>query len=180
MKLSVTIEETQKLAKYLRSIDLVIGNLNLDFYRSEDENKLKMLCENRSKVLNEVTTTRFNQLDHILLDCKLFPDHFVTSFRNHTTDHYVPVVRIPKFGNKISKTFLERIYFDREHWTKATKRKRNDNGNNDENAYKKRAKSKESCSLKCLLSPNWLTEEILNEYMKLLEKLNSDVVTPNP
>ena len=94
--------ETRRLETFLKSYDLIMGDLNLDTYRAEDQQKIKILCEKRSKVLNEITTVRFNQLDHVLLDCTLFPDFFTTSFRNHTSDHYSPVIRIPAFGNQIS------------------------------------------------------------------------------
>ena len=100
-----------------------MGDLNLDTYRTGDLQKINLLCEQRTKVLNEITTIRFNQLDHVLLDCKLFPNFFTTSFRNHTTDHHAPVIRIPVFGNSISDAFLQDTNFDREHWTKASKRK---------------------------------------------------------
>ena len=119
-----TEAETMKLGKFLKSFDLVMGDLNLDSYRSADVPKLQILCETRRKVLNEITTIRFNQLDHILLDCNLFPNFFATSFRNHTTDHYTAVVRIPSVGNTISELFLSSINFNQEHWTKTAKRKR--------------------------------------------------------
>ena len=72
--------ETRRLETFLKSYDLFMGDLNLDTYRAEDQQKIKILCEKRSKVLNEITTVRFNQLDHVLLDCTLFPDFFTTSF----------------------------------------------------------------------------------------------------
>ena len=75
-----TEAETKKLGTFLKSIDLVMGDLNLDTYRTGDLQKINLLCEQRTKVLNEITTIRFNQLDHVLLDCTLFPDFFTTSF----------------------------------------------------------------------------------------------------
>ena len=95
----------------------------MDTYRTGDLQKIKILCEKKTKVLNEITTVRFNQLDHVLLDCTLFPNFFTTSYRNHTTDHYAPVIRIPVFGNKLSEAFLQDINIDQEHWSKASERK---------------------------------------------------------
>lgn len=115
-------EETRKLACFLEHTDLVMGDLNLDPYRAADAKKLETLCEKRKKVLNEITTIRFNQLDHILLDCELFPKYFATSFRNHTTDHHTIVVRIPAYDNNFSETFLKDIHFNQDHWTKSKRR----------------------------------------------------------
>ena len=113
--------ETRKLEECLCQYDL-----NLDAYRTADQQKLEILCQRKSKVLNEITTIRFNQLDHILLDCALFPEYFATSYRNHTTDHHAVVVRIANIGNKKSEAFLQNIRFDQENWTKLPKRKTDD------------------------------------------------------
>ena len=86
-----TQEEVLRVQNFLSDIDLVMGDLNLDTYRNEDSDKINLFCKSRSQILNEVTTTWFNQLDHILLDCSLFPSYFTTSFRNHTTDHHAIV-----------------------------------------------------------------------------------------
>ena len=136
--------ETRKLEKFLKSFDLVMGDLNLDTYREGDLQKIKILCEKKTKVLNEITTVRFNQLDHVLLDCSLFPNFFTTSFRNHTTDHYAPVIRIPVFGNNLTEAFLRDINFDQEHWSRASKRKGSHYGTNDENPEEKTKKTKEN------------------------------------
>ena len=121
-----------------------MGDLNLDTCRTGDLQKIEILCENRRKVLNEITTVRFNQLDHVLLDCTLFPNFFTTSFRNHTTDHHAPVIRIPVFGNNLSEAFLQDINFARQHWTKTPKRKLNDGeteGGNQQEKIRKGNKS---------------------------------------
>ena len=57
-----TFEQIKLLNRDLKNIDLVIGDLNLDPNRDTDSDKLKMLCQNRKRVLTEITTTRFNQL----------------------------------------------------------------------------------------------------------------------
>ena len=96
-----TKEDILHAENLLRDVDLVMGDLNLDAYRHEDSNKIRILCQKRSKILNEITTIWFNQLDHVLLDCHQFPEYFTTSFRNHTSDHYVITSRLPLLGNKI-------------------------------------------------------------------------------
>ena len=107
-----------QIAQSLSDGDLVIGDLNLDKNRAEDVKKIDILCQKRSQVLNEISTVLFNQLDHVLLDKTLFPCHFATSFRNHTTDHHAIVFRVPEVGARFSNSFLSKINFDREHWTK--------------------------------------------------------------
>ena len=117
--------ETYRLEKFLKPFHLVMGDLNLDAQRSEDDKKLKILCETRKKVLNEITTIRFNQLDHILLNCDLFPEFFATCFRNHTTDHYTTVLRIAAPGNSKTELCKKVINFDQEHWTKLPRKRNN-------------------------------------------------------
>merc|ERR1712215_446381 len=68
--------------------------------------------------LNELTTIRFNQLDHVLLNDEKFPVNFSTSFINHTTDHHTIVVRIAKDGNRFKQSFLEKISLDPDFETK--------------------------------------------------------------
>ena len=148
--------ETKLLENYLDSYDLVMGDLNLDSYRAPDQQKIEYLVKRRSKVLNEITTIRFNQLDHILLDCALFPEFFATSFRNHTTDHHTVVVRIAELGNKVSESFLQNINFDKRNWTKHTKRKWNE----DERAFEKSIKQKQA---KCQNRKRKVTSNIEKE-----------------
>ena len=45
---------------------------------------------------------------------------------HHTTDHHAVVVRIAELGNKLSASFLQKINFDQQNWTKNTKRKGNE------------------------------------------------------
>ena len=143
----------------------------MDSFKAEDARKLEILCGKRSKALNGVTTTRYNQLDHILLDKKMFPEFLTTSFRNHTSDHHTIVIRIPQFGNAFSDSFMQKINFDSGQWTKNSSRKRN---NFDKSEVPvKTQKVVEELSLKCLLSPNWLTEELIDTYMKLLQDIDA-------
>ena len=102
-----TKEEVLRTENFLDDKDLLMGDLNLDTYKKEDLDKLEILCKRRSKILNEVTTLWFNQLDHILLDCSLFPSYFTTSFCNHTTDHYAIVFRLPLLETKWRLHFLK-------------------------------------------------------------------------
>ena len=57
-----TVEQIKHLIRDFKNIDLVMGDLNLDPNREPDSDKLQMLCQQRKRVLTEITTTRFNQL----------------------------------------------------------------------------------------------------------------------
>ena len=103
-----------------------MGDLNLDAddpKRNSNKKKLEALCVERTKVLQEVTTTRYNQLDHILLNIGKFPVFYSTSFFNHTTDHHTIIARIAKSGNNKKQSFLKRVSFDADEYTKSKRRK---------------------------------------------------------
>ena len=104
-----TQEEIQMLKEELKNDDLIMGDLNLEANRGEDLKKLQELCEEKSRILNEITTSRFDQLDHVLLNCRKFEFFFSTSFINFTTDHHAIVARIAKSGNKFNSKYLEKI-----------------------------------------------------------------------
>ena len=120
-----TQEQIRRLKSDLSNIDLVMGDLNLDPNKSTDSNKLEDLCTDRSKVLNEITTTRFNQLDHILLNRAKFKVYFATSYFNYTTDHNLLSIRIAKTGNAFNTNFLQKMSFnvDKETKNKSGERK---------------------------------------------------------
>ena len=64
------------LKKELKNIDLAMGDLNLDPNRSNDTTMLDDLCNQRTRVLNELTTIRLNQFDQLLLNVEKFPINF--------------------------------------------------------------------------------------------------------
>ena len=99
-----------------------MGDLNLDPNRDEDQKKLTILMgTSKKRVLHEVTTTRINQLDHIIIDASIV-NYFGTSFFNHTTDHKAITLRLPAKGNKLSENFHQSYYFDNEKWTRKPNR----------------------------------------------------------
>ena len=102
--------QLKMLKKELKNIDLAMGDLNLDPNRSKDVTMLDDLCNERKRVLNELTTIRFNQLDHILLNDEKFPVNFSTSYINHTTDHHTIVVRIAKMKIGLNNHFWKKLH----------------------------------------------------------------------
>ena len=96
-----------------------MGDLNLDPAREEDMKKLQKLCgPGRLRILNEHTTTRSNQLDHIIMSSHLSTKLFATSFINHTSDHRTITVRIPLNQNNFSEDFKRDWFFDKEKFTR--------------------------------------------------------------
>ena len=194
-----TIEEIKLLKHCLRDCDVLMGDLNLDHTREEDSQKLKRLRERRTSVLNEVTTIRFNQLDHIDLDLNKFNTFYSTSFINYTSDHHLLSLRIPKDGNSFNESHLKKMSFnvDKETRSKPMESKRKFPGNKkvNEKANKKRkteskdfidltteeknsereSENQSDIDLTCLFSPNWLNDEVINTYLKLLNRHNSKV-----
>ena len=107
------------LEPFFLKTDLVMGDMNLDPRREEDLKKLMKLCGlRRVRVLNENTTNRFNQLDHIFIRADLSQLTFSTSFINHTSDHRTITTRIPLKQQSFSQSFKEDWHFDRDHWTR--------------------------------------------------------------
>ena len=112
---SPTQTEVTLLLKILEDVDLLLGDLNLDPMRTEDLKKLNSLCAySHSRVLNELTTTHFNQLDHIFFDGLFSPAFFTSSFRNFSSDHHTITIRLPLPGNNFSDLFLQRYNFNKE------------------------------------------------------------------
>merc|ERR1712179_541519 len=166
----------------------------------EDSQKLQSLLTNRTSVLHEVTTTRFNQIDHIHLNLNEFNTYFATSFINYTSDHHLLSLRIPKHGNHFNAKFLEKLSFNVEKETRS--KPMEPKGSFQRNAQRKEGTSKRrykknttpvdltcedetdkntesenqgSIDLTCLYSPNWLNDEVINTYLKLLNNHNNDV-----
>ena len=169
---SPTQAELSLLLEILKDVDVLLGDLNLDPIRSDDLRKLKELTvHNHVRVLNEVTTTHFNQLDHIYLDVRLSQAFFASSFRNFSSDHHTITIRLPLFGNEFSDDFLQRTNFNKEQRT--VKRRRESFVGERRNARRKKENSEDQSWLQCLYSPNWLTSEVIDNYMKLLKKEDS-------
>ena len=114
-----TVKDVQGFVKDIKDLDVLAGDLNLDPERDEDMKKLTMLlANNKIRALYEVTTSRFNQLDHILLKKDLYKEYFCTSFLNYTSDHKVITMRLPFHSNSFSDSFKESIGFEKDHWTR--------------------------------------------------------------
>ena len=115
-----TDAEMTRLCDVCKYSHLVIGDLNLDISRDGDQGKLSALCgQTRSRILKEITTDQFSQLDHILLNENVWPDSFSTSFSQFTSDHKTVTVRLPNLitRNKFSNKFKQRLHFDQSKET---------------------------------------------------------------
>ena len=123
-------QEVRMLQKDLELSQLVMGDLNIDSNRSPDDEKLKLLCTTRSRLLTELTTHRFNQLDHVLLDTTKFDKYYSTSYINFSSDHKVITVRIAKPQSEYDPAFLQKVNFNRDIETKVEVKGRNSKSSN--------------------------------------------------
>ena len=121
-----TKSDLDKLSETLDSSHLVMGDLNLDMDRAEDQGKLNSLCgESKRRVLSEITTNQLNQLDHVILvKDPAWQDAFSTSYWNYTSDHKVIVIRVPKKGNHFSSQFKQRLHFDQDKETRTGQKRK--------------------------------------------------------
>ena len=103
---------------------LIIGDLNLE--RDRDQGKLNKLCgDNKHRILNEITTDNFNQLDHVIfVEDPVWQDAFSTSYHNYTSDHNAVVIRIPKKGNHFSSQFKQRLHHDQYKETRTGQKRK--------------------------------------------------------
>ena len=173
---SPTEVELTHLTKVLKDVDLFLGDLNLDPTRSDDLKKLNSLCvHGHTRVLNEVTTTHYNQLDHILFQEKYSPSFFSTSFRNFSSDHHAISMRIPLLGNTFSDSFLQARYFNKEE---KTGKRRRDSFSGEKQKFKRilDIDAQNEIWLQCLHSPNWLTSSVIDRYLQLLQKEDSSSI----
>ena len=105
--------ELDVLIQAFRHSDCIMGDLNLDPVRDADKKKLQKLCGlERVMILDEHTTTRSNQLDHIIMKSH-FTKVFATSFFSHSSDHRTISVRIPLNDNDFCESFKKDRHFDR-------------------------------------------------------------------
>ena len=124
-----------------------------------------------------------------------FQTHFATSFFNYTSDHHLLSLRIPKDGNTFNADFLKKISFNVEQETRTKpiqhkrsfpeispkdevvrKRRRTESKasvdltSEDETHHRRSSEDQSGIDLTCLFSPNWLNDEVINTYLKLLNK----------
>ena len=163
--------QIQEITLKINDMDLVMGDINLDPKRTDDAPKLLSMCDNRSRVLNEVTTIRYNQLDHIFLNSEKYPSYFTTTFFNHSSDHYLICIRLSKKKTNFTENHLKKTLFSSEKCTKSIVKKRiSSNKNTSENSSQTSA-----INLSSLISPNWLDDEVMNKYLELLSNFNKEI-----
>ena len=152
-----TQEELDVLISSFRKCDLIMGDLNLDPVKDQNQDfKLRQLCgSSRVQVLKEITfTTHFNQLDHIILRSNLANNSFSTSYRNPTSDHRTITIRLPVNSHSLSDDFKKAMNYNQGLWT-TMKRKPYSDDNNQKIEF---------------------TIDIVNTYIDLLRKVNSKAV----
>ena len=142
--------EIKRLTQYVKDCDIIMGDLNLDINRNDDKTKLEILCENnRSRLLNEITTSNNNQLDQVIISEKLSKSNcFTTSYLNFTSDHKVIVIRVPNQGNNFTTKFKQNVNFDKNKITKRIEGLKRKNSTDRNNKPTKQQKSVEKKNIK--------------------------------
>ena len=116
-------KETKGIAQRFIKYDCIIGDLNLNPALREQKEKLEMICgKDKYLALEEITTIRYNQLDHIILKNDLSNISFSTAYNNFCSDHKSIVLRLATKKTTFLKEFAENVYFDMEKHLKASKR----------------------------------------------------------
>ena len=101
-----------KICENLEGCNMILGDLNLNPINDPEKKLLNLLCMEDKKIfLNEITTTQYNQLDHIIADKSLEERLYTTSYFNFILDHKSITARIGFIGNQISQQFLEKKTF---------------------------------------------------------------------
>ena len=117
-----TSKEVQQLQVIFQDSAVIMGDMNLDPRREDDLVKLNDLCGfKRVRVLHENTFNQFNQLDHVFLNRDRSENSYSTSYINHSSDHRTITLRIPVDKSSFSKSFLQAMHFDKDHWTRKYK-----------------------------------------------------------
>ena len=112
-------KESLEIRDRFETVDCIMGDLNLNKETQSERLNLLQICgKNKSIALDEITTNKNNQLDHVILDKLMVKNCFTTSFFSLASDHKPIVLRIPYPENPFSTDFLEGIYFDSHHHLK--------------------------------------------------------------
>ena len=181
-------KDIEKIVKQLKEneVDFLIGDLNLDFNLQEDRQKLELMCTGLDVESILYQNTRFlSHLDHILVSNKLKLQAFATSFANLYTDHSSVTVRICQNGNFTSEFVEDQvrkqglnylIQQDASHG-KETQNKEEATARNlsDDVLLKGDNFILHESELYRLNPPHFLSDEIINAYLKLVSERFSDI-----
>ena len=181
-------KDIEKIVKQLKEkeVKFLIGDLNLDFNLQEDRQKLELMCTGLDVESILYQNTRFlSHLDHILVSNKLKLQAFATSFANLYTDHSSVTVRICQNGNFTSEFVEDQvrkqglnylIQQDASHG-KETQNKEEATARNlsDDVLLKGDNFILHESELYRLNPPHFLSDEIINAYLKLVSERFSDI-----
>ena len=97
-RVTPTIAEAEHILGHTQEIQYLMGDLNLDPQQYDQEQKLDIIKGSKISILNEATTKRNTQLDHILGNVPGNTLVYATSFRNFVSDHKTITIRISEPG----------------------------------------------------------------------------------
>ena len=155
-----SISECKQIHDMTYKSDFVLGDLNLCCTEESDEQKLQIICgKDKIRHLNQITTVRGNQPDHILVTKdRRFTVH-TDAYFNFVSDHKGIILRMSHYVN------------DRVLETKPDYVEKNVSAPKD----LKQNKTSSDLNLEPLSGNNWLNDIIINEYNSLLMNKFTDI-----
>ena len=155
-----SIKEAKEIYEITKTSSYLLGDLNLCGTEESDEQKLKIICgKDKIRHLNQITTVRGNQPDHIIVAKDRKHTVYSDSFFNYASDHKGIILRISHYANDeviedMSGTDHIIIEPSPEEIQKVPQTKLNQEP---------------------LEGTNWLDDIIINEYCSLLMQKFSDI-----
>ena len=155
-----SISECRQIHEITVKFAFALGDVNLCPTEKSDEEKLQIICGNdKIRHLNQITTVRGNQPDHILVIKDRRNTVYTDSFFNFISDHIGIILRMSHYVND---TVIE-AKPDNVKKNVATSKDIKQNGTSAEP------------NLEPLSGSNWLNDIIINEYNSLLMNKFTDV-----
>ena len=102
------MKESKEIYEITAKSEYILGDLNLNQRDENDDKKLQVICgENKILHLNQITSVRGNQPDHIIvIRDRRFSVHS-SSFLNFASDHKSIVMRVSQY---INDKVIENVY----------------------------------------------------------------------
>ena len=153
-RVTPSMKDTSKICEITKHSNFILGDLNLNVLEEADEQKLNLICgTDKIKHLNQITTVRGNQPDHILVLKDKRHSIYTNAYFNFASDHKSIVMRMSRYVNdKIIEA---------------------DQSCNDQ-PRKMSNINLEKSNFDSLDGYNWLNDTVINEYNSLLMEKYTD------
>ena len=185
-----SLRDIQEVKEVTDNSDYILGDLNLDPENPEQRRKLEDLCgKDRMMHLRAMTRGRRNQLDHVLINKSLKHIVYSDSFHNFVSDHRSIIMRKSHYANdeivyvpekkeskKDKKDDLEikdqsiKVKMETKDRSKLLEKKKQKRKSKVD-----RVQTKQPPQFWRLNGTNWLDDDIVNEFSKIMMKKYQDI-----